>query len=297
MPSTKLGLSKTAMGDDVPVEPTNQSPELLFSIQTGKPLKVLSSLGDYQVVKLLGQGETGVTSLAWRLGRTLVLKNLNAQLAAEAAAADRFRQLTKQLQQLNHPGVPRVLEVIEQDGKTYMAMEMVYGQTLAQYVAQSGPLPQREAVAWVLELCETLAAMHSQGLVHGNITPNHVIKRSVIRSGQSLVLTDFGSVRVWHWQQAGEFNPTGYLAPEQQAGTSTPGVDVYAIGTTLAFLLTGKSPKYFYKQQAEGFRFDPQSIPGIQPQLADLLYKLTQPNPVDRLNNVQDVIAGLNKIV
>ncbi|WP_264326370.1 protein kinase domain-containing protein [Romeriopsis navalis] len=296
-PPTKLALSKTAMGDDVPDEPAGQNSELLFSTQTGQPLKVLSSLGDYQVVKLLGQGETAVTSLAWRLGRTMVLKNLNAQMASEIVAAERFRQLAEQLQQLNHPGIPRVLEVIEQDGKTYMAMEMVYGQTLSQYVAQSGPLPQREAVAWMLELCETLAVMHPQGLVHGHITPNHVIKRSILRSGQSLVLTDFGTVRVWNWQQSGGFNPTSYLAPEQQQGKVSAAADLYAIGITLAFLLTGKSPKYFYKQQPEGVRFDPQSIPGIQSELADLIYKLTQPQIDDRLSNVADVMAALRKIV
>jgi pSer/pThr/pTyr-binding forkhead associated (FHA) protein len=293
----RVNQTKTALGEDVPAEPLNPAAETLFSIQTGQPLKVLQRLGDYQVVKLLGQGETAVTSLAWRLGRTVVLKNLNAQAAADPTAVQRFQQLAAQLKQLNHPGVPRVLEVMEQDGKTYLAMDMVYGQTLSQYVAQSGPLPHREAIAWMLELCETLDAMHQQGLVHGNLTPNHVLKRSVLRSGQSLVLTDFGSVRLGHWQTAGGFNATSYLAPEQQSGESTPAADLYAVGTTLAFLVTGKSPKYFYKQQAAGCRFDPQAIPGIQPQLADLLYKLTQPNPVDRPSSVKDVMQALGKIV
>jgi serine/threonine protein kinase len=189
------------------------------------------------------------------------------------------------------------LEVMEQGGKTYLAMEMVYGQNLSQYVAQSGPLPTREAVAWVLELCDTLDAMHRQGLVHGHLTPNHVLKRSVLRSGQSLVITDFGAVRLWNWQQAGGFNATSYLAPEQKTAAATPAADMYAIGTTLAFLLTGKSPKYFYKQQGDRCRFDPQAIPGIQAQLADLLYKLTQPNPADRPSDLQAVIKALNKIV
>jgi pSer/pThr/pTyr-binding forkhead associated (FHA) protein/tRNA A-37 threonylcarbamoyl transferase component Bud32 len=293
----RLAMTKTALGEDVPAEPSNPAAEQLFSIKTGQPLKVLQRLGDYQVVKVLGQGETAVTSLAWRLGRTVVLKNLNAQVAAEPEAAQRFQQLAAKLKQLNHPGVPRVLEVMEREGKTYMAMDMVYGQTIAQYVAQSGPLPQREAIAWIGELCETLAAIHQQGFAHGHLTPNHILRRSVMRSGQSLVLTDFGTVRLWQWHHAGGFNPTSYLAPEQQSGEVTPAADLYAVGTTLAFLLTGKSPKYFYKPQAVGFRFDPQSIPGIQTRLADLLYKLTQPNPADRPSNMADVIRALNKIV
>jgi pSer/pThr/pTyr-binding forkhead associated (FHA) protein/tRNA A-37 threonylcarbamoyl transferase component Bud32 len=292
----RWAMTKTALGEDVPAEPTNQNAAQLFSIKTGQPLKVLHTLGDYQVVKVLGQGETAVTSLAWRLGRTVVLKNLNAQVAAQPLAAQRFQQVAAKLKQMNHPGVPRVLEVMEREGKTYLAMDMVYGQSLAQYVAQSGPLPQREAVAWMLELCETLVAMHQQGLAHGNLTPNHVLRRSVMRSGQTLVLTDFGAVRLWQWQHAGGFNLMSYLAPEQQSGEATPAADLYAVGATLAFLLTGKSPKYFYKQQANGFRFDPQSIPGIQTQLADLLYQLTQPNPTDR-PNIKDVMKALGKVV
>jgi pSer/pThr/pTyr-binding forkhead associated (FHA) protein/tRNA A-37 threonylcarbamoyl transferase component Bud32 len=290
-------LSQTLMGEDVPAEPLSAHPEQLFSITTGQPLKPLQTLGDYQVVKLLGQGETAVTSLAWRLGRTLVLKNLNAQLAAQPEAAQKFRQLGTKLQQINHPGVPRVLEMMEQDGKSYLAMDMVYGQTVAQYIAQSGPLPQREAIAWILEIAETLVALHAQGLSHGHLTPNHVIKRSMVRSGQSLVLTDFGSVRLWHWQQQGNLNQTSYLAPELSQGEGSPAADIYALGTCLAFLLTGKAPKYFYKQQADGVRFDPQAIPGIQPQLADLIYRLTQQQPNDRPNRMTDVITALNRIV
>ncbi len=292
----RLAMTKTVLGEDVPAEPINLNAEQLFSIKTGQPLKVLQTLGDYQVVKVLGQGETAVTSLAWRLGRTVVLKNLNAQVAAEPAAAQRFQQMAAKLKQMNHPGVPRVLEVMEREGKTYLAMEMVYGQSLSQYVAQSGPLPQREAVAWMIELCETLAALHQQGLAHGNLTPNHVLRRSVMRSGQTLVLTDFGAVRLWQWHHAGGFNSTSYLAPEQQSGEATPAADWYAVGTTLTFLLTGKSPKYFYKQQTDGVRFDPQAIPGIQTQLADLLYRLTQPNPTARPSG-KHVMQALGKIV
>ncbi len=292
----RLAMTKTVLSEDVPAEPINLNAEQLFSIKTGQPLKVLQTLGDYQVVKVLGQGETAVTSLAWRLGRTVVLKNLNAQMAAEPAAAQRFQQMAAKLKQMNHPGVPRVLEVMEREGKTYLAMEMVYGQSLSQYVAQSGPLPQREAVAWMIELCETLAALHQQGLVHGNLTPNHVLRRSVMRSGQTLVLTDFGAVRLWQWHHAGGFNPTSYLAPEQESGEATPAADWYAVGTTLTFLLTGKSPKYFYKQQTDGVRFDPQAIPGIQTQLADLLYRLTQPNPTARPSG-KHVMQALGKIV
>ncbi len=291
--ATQLSISPTAFSELA----ATKEPEQLFSTENGQPLKVLNTLGDYQVVKIIGQGETGITSLVWRLGRTAVLKNLNAQLAAQPQAMTVFRELCEQLKQINHPGIPRVMEVIEQDGKTYLVMEMVYGQMLTHYIAQHGVLPQREAIAWILELCETLEFMHRQGLVHTHITPAHVIKRSVMRSGQSIVLTDFGTVRSWYWAQEGSFNPTGFAAPEQKEGHNDARVDFYGLGTTLAFLLMGKDPKHFYAHADEGFRFYPRLISGLSPNMVALIHKLTSPNPNDRYATIAEVMTALKQIV
>jgi Protein kinase domain/FHA domain len=274
-----------------------QTPELLFSTDNGQPLKTLSTLGDYQVVKILGQGETGVTSLVWRLGRTAVLKNLNGQLAAQPEASQIFRQLAQQLKLVNHPGIPRVLEVVEQEGKTYLIMEMVYGQSLSHYVAEHGPLPEREAIAWTLELCETLDFMHGQGLIHGNIRPSHVVRRSVMRSGQSIVLMDFGAVRDWRWRQDSDFNPKGYAAPEQKDQPMTPSADLYAVGLTLAFLLTGKDPKHFYVHGEAGLRFTPKLLPGLTPKMVALLHQLSSPAMRDRPRSALELAAALKQIV
>jgi serine/threonine protein kinase len=176
-------------------------------------------------------------------------------------------------------------------------MEMVYGQTLAKHVATHGVLPQREAIAWMLELCETLAFMETQGLVHGHITPHHIMRRSVIRSGQSLVLLDFGAVRLHQWQKAGGFDPTSYLAPEQQQGETTLKSDFYGLGTTLAFLLTGKPPKQFYTQQTGGLRFDPTKLPGVSGVMVQLLQQLTHPNPEERPAAIAVLIKSLQQIV
>ncbi len=294
----KLAMEQTHIGEDGSSEATSQDAQLLFSTKTGQPLNVLQTLGDYQVLKRLGQGETAMTSLAWRQGRTVALKQLNEQMADSPAAMKQFQQLATQLQQLDYAGVPRVLEVMERNGKTYLVSEMVYGQTLSQYVTEAGPLPQREAIAWIRELCETLKVMHQQAIVHGNITPNHVIKRSGPSGDNALCLTDFGSVRLWHWRHSGEFDFTSYLAPEQATEpVLRPAADLYAIGMILAFLLTGTDPKQLYQQQASGARFDPQAIPGIQPQLSDLLYDLTQPKPSERPTSASDVLSMLSQIV
>jgi pSer/pThr/pTyr-binding forkhead associated (FHA) protein len=294
--ATQLAMTKMAVSSIVESSPPAQ-PELLFSTANGQPLKVLQTLGDYQVVKILGQGETAVTSLAWRLGRTVALKNLNAQVAAQPESAQVFAKLAQQLKRINHPGVPRVLEALEIKGKTYLAMEMVYGQTFSRYVAQNGVLPQREAIAWILELSETLAFIHGQGLVHGHITPKHVIRRSVVRSGQSIVLTDFGAVRLANWQQSGGFNPKGYLAPEQQDGSCTPQVDFYGLAITLAFLLTGQDPTRFYGEQDGFTRFEASRLPGVSQSMIDCLDHLTQPNPADRPASIESVMLILKQIV
>jgi serine/threonine-protein kinase len=308
-------LAKTTTSADRPGETGGHGAEQLFSTKTGQPLRVLQTLGDYQVLKILGQGETAVTSLAWRQGQTVVLKCLNAQLAKEPAAIAQFQQLAvqlqlatepativqvqqlaAQLQQLDHRGFSRVLDVIEVDGITYLVMEMIYGQTLSQYVAQSGPMPPRAALAVIRALCETLKFLHRRRIVHGHITPDHVMQRSLSPSEQSILLTDFGAMRLWHWQRSGGFNPMSYLAPEQSTGATTPAVDLYALGTTLVFLLTGQPPQHFYQPLADGMRFAPPVIPGVAPQVFNFISHLTRPNPAERPNSVGDVLAVLQQI-
>jgi serine/threonine-protein kinase len=277
-------------------EPVAQPSGLLFSMRTGQPLKVLHTLGPYQVIQSLGQGKTGATQLAWRNGHTVILKTLNPQWVDHPQAQERFHQMAEQLKPLNHPGIPRLLDVLNIEEQLYLVLEMIYGQPLEQSITESQPLAPDQAIAWMLELCDTLAYLHQHSVIHGHITPAHILQRSVANSDKALVLIDFAAVRLLHWKSQPEADTAGYLAPEQRHGEATPMTDLYGLGITIAELLTVTSPQALYRDGTEGFRYYPDAIEALHPPLHALLVKLTHPDPSERYPSADQVAEVLRQM-
>jgi serine/threonine protein kinase len=273
--------------------------ELLFDTVTGQPLNVLKTLGQYPLLKQLGQGAMASTFLGWRNGQTFVLKQLNAEWSQNTEAIARFQQQAKHLKSIRHPGVPQIVDGFMDGKQPVLVMEMVYGQTLADEVATRGPLADTEAIALALEICDVLSELHSQPLplIHGDLHPKHLIRRQVLRSGQEIALIDFGSVRHHGWNLGLVSSSAGYTAPELQDAIVTPAIDFYALGTTLAYLLTGEDPSPFYGHHEDGYRFQPEYMTGISPKLVTLIQQLTQPQPSDRPASVDQIIQALRKII
>ncbi len=273
--------------------------ELMFDTVTGQPLNVLKTLGQYPLLKQLGQGAMASTYLGWRNGQTFVLKQLNAEWSQNSEAIARFQQQAKQLKSIRHPGVPQIVDGFMDGKQPVLVMEMVYGQTLADEVTTRGPLAETEAIALALEICDVLAELHSQPtpLIHGDLHPKHLIRRQVLRSGQEIALIDFGSVRHHGWNLGLVSSSAGYTAPELQDAIVTPAIDFYALGTTLAYVLTGEDPLPFYGHHEEGYRFQPQYMTGISPKLVTLIQKLTQPKPSDRPASADQIIQALRQVI
>jgi Protein kinase domain/FHA domain len=256
------------------------SGELLFDTQTGLPLKTVNRIGNYQILKTLGQGPMAITHLVWHNGQTFVLKQLNAQWSQDPSVVEAFYQQFRSLQTLQHPGIPRVTDLFTLDGKPTVVMEMVYGQTLADLVLERGAVPLAEAIALVLEICDVLEELHNgpTPIVHGDLHPRHLLRRQVLRSGQEIVLIDFGNPRWQSWQSGLDCHSQGYIAPELKTQAPTPATDVYALGATLAYLLTGEEPRRFYSSD----RFHPESMGHSNPAIIELLQHMTDSNPRSR---------------
>ncbi len=279
--------------------------EVLFDTATGHPLNVLKTLGNYTILKELGQGSMASTYLGWRNGQTFVLKQLNAEWSQNSDAIARFQQQAKQLKSITHPGVPQIVDGFMDGHQPVLVMEMIYGKTLAAEVKARGPFAETEAIALALEICDVLEELHASPtpILHGDIHPQHLIRRPVLRSGQEIVLIDFGSVRHYGWHVGLPISSEGYIAPELQTielqtpGRVTPSIDFYALGTTLAYLLTGENPALFYTNQEDGHRFRPEAMTGISAKMATLIQHLTQPNPSDRPNSVDAIVQALRKVI
>ena len=273
-----------------------QSPALepLFDIQTGQPLQVLRTVRDYQVVKNLSQDGTGLEQVVWRSGQSLLMRSLNPTWQHHPAAQEQFRHQSERLVGLRHPGLPQFIESFEVDGQPYLVREWLHGQSLSQRVEAQGSLSPDQAIAALLQLCDVLDYLHRQSppMPHQNLHPDNLIQRGGAEG--KLAVTGFVSLNTLaaNVQPA----PASFHAPEQQQGWVFPTSDLFAVGTVLIYLLTGKSPKRFYTQEDQGFRFHSETIPGLPPKLVSIVQKLTDPRPEDRYASAQAVTAALRQI-
>jgi eukaryotic-like serine/threonine-protein kinase len=203
-------------------------------------------LGRYELLRPLGHGAMATVDLArdMELDRPVALKRLAENLARDEDLRRRFLREARLAARLAHPNVVRVFDVGEDDGRPFIAMEYVEGQTLAELSARRGPLSAAETAALGMQACAGLAAAHSAGLVHRDVKPQNLL----LSVDGVLKLGDFG-IAVGHegtrLTLAGTVLGTaGYLAPEQARGEQvTAAADIYAIGAVLYELLTAESPR------------------------------------------------------
>ena len=199
--------------------------------------------GRYELIRPLGHGAMATVDLARdaELDRPVALKRLAENLARDEDLQRRFLREARLAARLSHPNVVRVFDVGEDDGRPFIAMEYVEGETLAELVAQRAPLPADEAARLGTQMCAGLAAAHAAGLVHRDVKPQNLL----LRTDGVLKLGDFGIAAAHDGTRltlAGTVLGTaGYLAPEQARGEEvTAAADIYAVGAVLYELLTGE---------------------------------------------------------
>ncbi|MEQ8846476.1 bifunctional serine/threonine-protein kinase/formylglycine-generating enzyme family protein [Botrimarina sp.] len=220
-----------------------------------------AEIGDYVVGDLIGFGGMGAvyeaTHVAMR--RRVAIKVIGSQ-EASPLEVERFRREAQAAARLSHPNVVRAYDAGEQEGLLYLAMELIDGENLEQRVVRSGPLSVTESVEVVRQAALGLAHAHDQELVHRDVKPSNLV---ITRSGEVKVL-DLGLARLAEPTQlplseASQTVPAAssaggtlsgdllgtidYVAPEQAIDPSAAShaVDIYALGCTWGYLLTGES--------------------------------------------------------
>jgi serine/threonine protein kinase len=193
----------------------------------------------YEVVNPLGSGGFGSVMEArdTRSGEHVALKQL---VSKSARALERFKQEFRALRDLNHPNLVRLDALFEDQGRCYIAMELVRGQSLVHYVRPDGKLDIARLRRAFSGLSSALRALHDAGLVHRDISPENI---SVGEDGRA-VLLDFGLVaREGDPRDAETVGNTRYAPPEQLVGAAPHrSADAYALGSCLYQALTGKLP-------------------------------------------------------
>lgn len=249
------------------------------SVAPPPPLRVLQDR--YELQKKLGQGGMGSVYLAGdrRLStvRWAVKEMSDAQITSpleRQQASEAFKHEAELLARLGHPNLPRVTDHFSEDGKNYLVMELVPGETLLDYVQRSGlPRPLAEVSQWAMQLFDVLTYLHIQNppVIFRDLKPANVM----ITPEGTLKLIDFGIARLFKPGQARDtqaYGTMGYSAPEQYGrGQTDARSDVYSLGVLLHQLLTGYDPS------SSPFRLPlaDQLNPAVPPQLAAVLAQAT----------------------
>lgn len=283
-------------------------PSALFCIYCGKPIRVERTIRQYQVLRILGQGGMGTTYLAWDSqwpqraqnrssypgAAVVVLKEMNADLARIRKAQELFEREARTLKCLDHPGVPQFLDFFVEEDKKYLVMETIHGQDLEKIVYEGGPVPPPQAIAWMIQTCDILGYLHSLSppLIHRDIKPANLLVR---RTDNRVVVLDFGAVKEIGTPLGTRIGAEGYSAPEQDRGQPLTKSDLYAVGSSLIFLLTGQSPMKFYDNRGKGYRFYVDSVPTITSELRSVIEKVTAPKPGSRYGSAMELAAALGE--
>lgn len=205
-----------------------------------------SFVGPFQIVGTLGQGGMGTVYKAvhTETGQAVALKLLSRSVRSTEETVQRFQRESQIAASINHPRSTFVYQAGQHQGQFYITMELMIGGTLTDVVRETGPIAVERAVDHILDIVSGLQSAHLAGIVHRDLKPSNCFldERGRVKIG------DFGLAKSFEVDssltQTGAFMGTPqYAAPEQLRSSEVDErTDIYAIGGTLFYLLTGRAP-------------------------------------------------------
>jgi eukaryotic-like serine/threonine-protein kinase len=267
-----------------------------------------TKFGSYEIVAPIGAGGMGEVYQAHdtKLGRDVAIKVLPEAFAHDAERLSRFQREAKMLAALNHPNIATIYGLEQSGGASYLVMELVSGETLADRIRRDGAIPIDEALGIARQIAEALEAAHEKNIIHRDLKPANV---KVTPEGKVKVL-DFGLAKAFEGDAASENmsnSPTlsmaatmqgvilgtaGYMSPEQARGKRVDKrADIWAYGVVLYELLTGK--RLFEGEDAghtlAAVIMQKPDLSAAPAQVLPLLQRCLEKDPKKRLRDIGDV--------
>lgn len=264
----------------------------------------------YRILKVLGAGGFGVTSVAEdthlpSLRRCVVkeLKPATEDPRILQIIRERFQKEAATLEMLGQASrqIPGLYAYFAENERFYLVQELVDGPTLTQCVMQNGPLGEEEARRILTSLLKLLEYVHGQGIIHRDIKPDNILLR---RQDNQPVLIDFGAVKetvTSTLDSAGRATASivigtpGFIPLEQAAGRPLYSSDLYSLGLTIVFLLTAKIPQELTDQVTGAIHWIDRT-PGISPAFAAVINKSIEPDSRTRYKSAHEMLAALAQL-
>jgi Tol biopolymer transport system component/predicted Ser/Thr protein kinase len=279
-----------------------------------------SQLGPYEILEAIGAGGMGEVYRArdTRLGRTVAIKVLSADISDRVELRERFEREAQTISTLNHPHICTLHDVGRHDGIDYLVMEYLDGETLASRL-ERGPLPARDAIRVAIEIGDALDKAHRQGIVHRDLKPANVM---LTKNGAKLL--DFGLAKLRTAEAVSPIAVTAtmpadakalttagailgtlqYMSPEQLQGKDADvRSDIFAFGATMYEMSTGRKAfdgRTQVSLMAAILEHDPPSMSSVQPILPAALNSIVQgclaKDPEERWQTARDVVKQLKSL-
>ncbi len=267
-----------------------------------------TTIGDFQVERLLGRGGMGEVYLATQvsLNRPVALKVLRPDVLTKQGYRERFQSEAMAVAKLNHPNIVHVYSMGEFAPVHFIAMEYVEGTNLREYVVKRGALELPQALSIMKQAAQAIGAAGEAGIIHRDVKPENIL---ITRRGRVKV-ADFGLCR--HMDEEGAqitqegitMGTPAYMSPEQAQGYPLDHrSDLYSLGATYYFMLAGLPPFRGDSPVAVALK-QVREIPssllvhrGDMPLEIDrLVMKLMAKNPADRYQSAAKMLADLAKV-
>lgn len=256
--------------------------------------------GKYEIWKEVGRGGMSIVYLARdnRLNKQWAVKEIkNDGSKSTKTLLKGLEREANILKNVDHPVLPRIVDIINQNGTIYVVMDFIEGTTISDRLRKEGAQPQELVIEWGLQLASALDYLHNMNppVIYRDMKPSNVM----IKPEGGVKLIDFGTAKEYIIENNADttaLGTRGYAAPEQFGDSQGRGIyntdartDIYNLGTTLYHIVTGMNPcepPYEIKPIRE---WNPQLSSGLE----KILLKCTQPDPNDRYQNCKELMYAL----
>ena len=277
--------------------------------------------GRYRIVRMLGSGGFGITYLGTQTGleRNIVIKEffmtdycqrdeysnlITVPTVSNVEFVERFKDKflkeARHIAQLKHPNIVNIIDVFEENGTAYYVMDFIEGGSLVEKVQREGSLPENVAKRYILQIADALNYIHQRFMNHLDVKPGNIM----LSRNDNAILIDFGLSKQYDSQTGHQTSTTpvgishGYAPMEQykEGGVSefSPETDIYSLGATLYYLLTGARPPVSQEINEDGLPLDQLKAKNISWPTISAIINAMKPRRKERTHDINTFIAELN---